>query len=243
MQHLESIFAGSYLKGDDSVPSVSPDVANLHAAALSAWTLLCTLLPAGNIRTFFNGRKGFPTLERLSELLLSPHLEVRLTAGEALAVIFELGREEEECFGEDFALVLVEKLRQLATDSHKYRAKKDRKQQRATFRDILAYIEDDEISDVKVKFGRELLELDTWVRRKRYDTFCNILGPGMNAHLSENDLLREIFQIEGPALQLQETASLKHEANERKHKRMVNAANDKARSIARGKHRDKRSDF
>lgn len=66
---------------------------------------------------------------------------MRLAAGEALATVFELGRAYNANFGEDFIPDLVDTLRQLATDSHKYRAKKDRKQQRATFRDILHYIE------------------------------------------------------------------------------------------------------
>lgn len=66
---------------------------------------------------------------------------MRLSAGEALAVVFEMGREFHDDFAEDLIPDLVEALRQLATDSHKYRAKKDRKQQRATFRDVLHYIE------------------------------------------------------------------------------------------------------
>lgn len=74
-------------------------------------------------------------------MLSSTNLEVRLAAGEALAMVFELGRECSDDFAEDFVPDLVSTLRQLATDSHKYRAKKDRKQQRATFRDILHYIE------------------------------------------------------------------------------------------------------
>lgn len=83
----------------------------------------------------------FRSLEQLSELLESPHLDVRMSAGEALALIFELGRMESDDFAEDFAMDLTDTLKQLATDSHKYRAKKDRKQQRATFRDILQFIE------------------------------------------------------------------------------------------------------
>lgn len=78
---------------------------------------------------------------QLSELLESSHLEVRLSAGEAIALIYELGREFSTDFQEDFTPELVETLRGLATDSHKYRAKKDRKQQRASFRDILRFIE------------------------------------------------------------------------------------------------------
>lgn len=80
-------------------------------------------------------------MERLRQLLESPHLEVRMSAGEALAVIFELGREHSDDYEQDWALDLIENLKELATDSNKFRAKKDRKQQRASFRDILRYIE------------------------------------------------------------------------------------------------------
>lgn len=81
------------------------------------------------------------SLNRIRELLQSPHLDVRISAGEALAVIFELGRDYSEDYEQDWALELIDILRDLATDSNKYRAKKDRKQQRASFRDILRYIE------------------------------------------------------------------------------------------------------
>lgn len=81
------------------------------------------------------------SLNRLRELLESPHLDVRLSAGEALAVIFELGRDFSCDYEQNWALDLAEILKELATDSNKYRAKKDRKQQRANFRDILRYIE------------------------------------------------------------------------------------------------------
>lgn len=52
-----------------------------------------------------------------------------------------------------------------------------------------------DISELQVKFGQECLILDTWVRRKQYDALCYILGPGINIHLSENELLRDIFQL------------------------------------------------
>lgn len=74
-------------------------------------------------------------------MLSSPGLEVRLNAGECLALAFQLGRDHSEMFGEEALPDLVEDMKQLATDSHKYRAKKDRKTQRATFRDILHYLE------------------------------------------------------------------------------------------------------
>lgn len=37
--------------------------------------------------------------------------------------------------------------------------------------------------------------LDSWSRRKQYDSLCHVLGSGLNIHLTENDLLRDIFQL------------------------------------------------
>lgn len=52
---------------------------------------------------------------------------------------------------------------------------------------------------MRVKFGKETLLLDTWTKRKQYETLCSGLGHGINIQLTENDLLRDIFEIEGPA--------------------------------------------
>jgi len=54
------------------------ETAALHAAALSGWTLLLTV-----------GGGGGSNVDRLAALLASPHLEVRVAAGEALAVLHE----------------------------------------------------------------------------------------------------------------------------------------------------------
>ncbi|KAI4460445.1 interferon-related developmental regulator [Holotrichia oblita] len=240
MQQFEYIFSGSYLKGTGSVPNISADLAILHSTALSAWTLLFTLMSPGDVYRMLDNGGGFnPSLTQLSELLKSGHLEVRMSAGEALATVFELGCDYQDDFGENLKDDLVEVLHQLATDSHKYRAKKDRKQQRATFRDVLHYIESGEVPELQIKFGQECLMLDSWLRRKQYDALCCILGPGINIHLSENDLLRDIFQL-GTKILINDI-SIQRQTKLERH--LVNAAAFKARTISRSKNRDKRSDF
>lgn len=74
-------------------------------------------------------------------MLQSPHLDVRMVAGEMIALILECGRSHDASFLEEFYPDLIDATKQLATDSHKYRAKRDRKTQRATFRDVLRYLE------------------------------------------------------------------------------------------------------
>ncbi|EFN65230.1 Interferon-related developmental regulator 1 [Camponotus floridanus] len=239
MQLLSSIFSGSYLKGNGAIANISTDVAALHAAAISSWTLLLTVITSADIYNLLaSGRTNsyMPSLNRLRELLESPHLDVRLSAGEALAVIFELGRDFSTDYEQDWALDLVEILKELATDSNKYRAKKDRKQQRANFRDILRYIEEDIVPEMHVRFGKEILYLEGWCTRTQYNACCRLLGPGINIHLAENQLLREIFHLGNkvlPPLVTVKTSKLE--------RTLMNAAAFKARTIQRNKSRDKRS--
>ncbi|KAJ8668077.1 hypothetical protein QAD02_009740 [Eretmocerus hayati] len=237
-QMLSNLFAGSYLKGNGALATVSSEMAVLHAAAISSWTLLLTIMAPSDVYNLFGSNTVnslMPSLDRLCELLQSPHLEVRLSAGEALAVIFELGRDYDEDYEQDWALDLVEVLKDLATDSNKYRAKKDRKQQRASFRDILRYIEEDIIPETQVKFGRETLYLEGWCARTQYNACCRLLGPGINVHLGENQLLREIFHLGNRVF---EPVSHKGSKLERT---LMNAAAFKARTIQRNRVRDKRS--
>lgn len=49
MQLLSSIFSGSYLKGNGAIANISTDVAALHAAAISSWTLLLTVMTSADI--------------------------------------------------------------------------------------------------------------------------------------------------------------------------------------------------
>ncbi|KAF4520348.1 hypothetical protein B566_EDAN009870 [Ephemera danica] len=255
MQVLEEIYSGSYFKGNGTVPTVPAEEAQLHASALASWSLLLTLLTPGDVYSHIYTERQVPAsyytgstymlceleiqiqLERLQELLESASLEVRMAAGESIAVLFELGRAFNEDFEEAQVEALCDILRQLATDSHKYRAKKDRKTQRSSFRDILHFIEDGKPLDIQVRFGKEMLLVDSWCKKKHYDAFCQVLGPGLNLHLAENDLLRDVFELgERPSLlngATQKTTKLE--------RHLMNAAAFKARTISRSKNRDKRS--
>ncbi|XP_017794120.1 PREDICTED: interferon-related developmental regulator 1-like [Habropoda laboriosa] len=239
VQLLSGIFSGSYLKGNGAIATISPEVAALHAAAISSWTLLLTVMASADVYNLLASDRTnsyMPSLNRLRELLQSPHLDVRLSAGEALAVIFELGRDFSCDYEQDWSLDLIEALKELATDSNKYRAKKDRKQQRANFRDILRYIEEDIVPEMHVKFGQEILYLEGWCARTQYNACCRLLGPGINIHLAENQLLREIFHLGNKVLPIplnQKTSKLE--------RTLMNAAAFKARTIQRNKNRDKRS--
>lgn len=67
---------------------------------------------------------------------------------------------------------------------------------------------------MQVRFGQEVLCLDSWCRRRQYDAMCQTLGSGLNLHLAENELLRDVFQL-GPKLILTDTHQLKQSKLER----------------------------
>lgn len=49
VQLLSGIFSGSYLKGNGAIANISTEIAALHAAAISSWTLLLTVMAPADI--------------------------------------------------------------------------------------------------------------------------------------------------------------------------------------------------
>ncbi|XP_058128195.1 interferon-related developmental regulator 2 [Anopheles ziemanni] len=237
MKTLQSIFTGSYLKGDNSPSNANAEAAALHSAALSAWALLLTLLPPSEVVTLATTGTGIiPSVHNLVGMLQSPHLDVRMVAGEIIALLFELGRHHDDEFLDDQLTDVIEATQKLATDAHKYRAKRDRKVQRATFRDVLHYLEEDVSPEISIKFGRETLLLNSWAIHHQYTCLRNALGFGMNVHLGENLFVREVLQL---GAKIDEPERLRKTV--KAEQRFLNAAAFKARTISRSKNRDKRS--
>ncbi|XP_074860951.1 interferon-related developmental regulator 2 isoform X3 [Carettochelys insculpta] len=233
---LEGIFGTSCLEEGSSVPAHhSPLLQTLHCCALQSWSLLLTICPSSQIRQILDNH-----LPKLPLLLSSEDVNLRIVAGETVALLFELAHElEEEFFYADTDL-LCAKLKALATDSNKYRAKTDRRKQRSIFRDVLRFIENGECHAESIKFGLECMYVDSWVRRRVYHAFKELLGSGVRHHLQNNELLREIFAL-GPPLAL-DAVALKASKISRFEKHLYNSAAFKARTKARSRVRDKRAD-
>lgn len=234
MERLFAIFSSSFAKGDGSMPNPSEQVAALHATCLQAWTLLLTAVNSSSSQLATEIAEE--TMDKVIELLDSPHLDIKLSAGETLAAMCEIIRaHNSDITPEDF-VELCEKLRDLMTDTQKSRGKKDMRQQRSNFREILAAIEEDETPNQIVKFGRERLALESWCRRRQYDAFCDVLGTGINVHLSENEVLRDIFNL-GAVIIHMDLPRVKRSDNS-----YENMIADKNRTKNMRKLRDKRAD-
>ena len=123
-------------------------------------------------------------LLKIFQLLESTDVELRITAGETIALMYELARDIDPQFdGEDIDCI-CETLKELATDSNKFRAKKDRRQQRSSFRDVLRAVEEGDAPSYSVRFGMEYISINSWTRKRQYDSLCHVLTIGMNVHLT-----------------------------------------------------------
>ncbi|KAM6925426.1 interferon-related developmental regulator 2 isoform 1-T1 [Xenentodon cancila] len=235
MALLESIFTSSYPNREGTLPTPKPGGPGLHTAALHAWSLLVTLCPASRLTVLLDHH-----LPKLQACLQSSDVNYRIAVGETIALLVELGREIDEEFEVEDSEGLCECLKGLATDGNKHRAKNDRRKQRSIFREVLHYIESEDFTEEKIRFGVESVYIDSWVRRRIYNAFKEILESGVRHHLQFNPLLRDIFGLGAPIIL--DAATTKANKISRFEKHLFNSAAFKARTKQRNKVRDKRAD-
>jgi hypothetical protein len=65
--------------------------------------------------------------------------------------------------------------------------------------DVFSFpLQDGSVPEKTIKIGLEELPLNSWAKLCQYNNFKEMLGSGMDTHLKQNDLLRDVFQM-GPA--------------------------------------------
>jgi len=232
MSILEGIFSASFSKPEWSLPAFPPEIQALHYSCLSAWSLLLTLHSSAEVH-----RMADSTISNLEGLLLSNDVDIRIAAGEAISLVLEFAYDHDEDYEPEGLDTLIDTIKELATDSNKSRSKKDRKEQRHIFRDILKGVEEGDPPTEKIKFGQETLLLDYWYKKTQYDWFSKVLASGTNHHLSSNYMLREVFELGAP-LPVFATPVGSRMTKTQRH--AANALAFKARTQSRGKKRDKR---
>ncbi|XP_075867363.1 interferon-related developmental regulator 1 isoform X3 [Nelusetta ayraudi] len=235
MECFENLFTRSYAKADGTSPSLNPQTSQLHTNALLSWALLLTICAASQLKDVL--RKHLPKLPKLLE---SEDVNMRIAAGETIALLFELARDMDCDFEFQDWDELCDKLNTLATDCNKHRAKTDKKKQRSVFRDVLKAVEEGEFQSETIRFGTERMTIDSWVRKRTYDAFREFVGSGMNYHLQGNEFIRDVFEL-GPPM-LVDSATMKAMKISRFERHLHNSAAFKARTKARSKCRDKRVD-
>uniref|UniRef100_A0A7N6FBQ5 Interferon-related developmental regulator 1 n=1 Tax=Anabas testudineus TaxID=64144 RepID=A0A7N6FBQ5_ANATE len=211
------------------------ETSQLHTNSLLSWALLLTICTPNQLKDILC--KHLPKLPRLLE---SEDVNMRIAAGETIALLFELARDVDSDFEFDDWDALCDKLNALATDCNKHRAKTDKRKQRSVFRDILKAVEEGDFQSEAIRFGTERMTIDSWVRKRTYDAFREFVGSGMNYHLQANEFIRDVFEL-GPPM-LVDSATMKAMKISRFERHLHNSAAFKARTKARSKFRDKRVD-
>lgn len=235
MSTLEDVFKMSYRnKASGALPQTSPLLSELSISCLDAWGLLLTRAPE-----YFVQDKAQSHISLLGDLLLSSDTELRIAAGEAIALLYDLNRYINEDFDESMedTEMLCEQLKELSTEGTKHKARNALRQQRARFRDILQTVQDGIVGEECKKVGRTEIVIDDWAMKVQYNAFCNALHPGINVHLQENVMLRDFFELGAPVT----AGSKPAQRMSKTQRKYYNSQADKARTVSRGKHRDKRS--
>lgn len=198
-------------KLSSNVVATKPSAAVI-TAVVSAWSFLLTTMNELKL----NPKHWQESISYLSSLLDKDDRSVRIAAGEALALIFEIGSVEKfsgEVKGsidvstpegskhrEGFSHVqglkgkIINKVRDLSSEAGgKGSAKKDLNSQRNLFRDILEFFEDGYSPENTVKIGGESLKTSSWYQMIQLNFLKRFLGGGFIKHMQENEFLQVVF--------------------------------------------------
>lgn len=233
----------------------------LRATALDCWALLSTTIQDVYIadRSDFHIGRGLVLLPLLKDCLETTNVELRCAAGECMALIHEarlnLGLHDEEAEnvtarryrqgswdGSEWE-VLMDEVKQLiselSVESGHHMSKRAKKQQRATFREFMATIVDDEAPCEVITFRGGTLTLNTWKEVVQLNFVRHCLQGGFQIQLVTNETLHEIFGANGQILNDVNSASLSQ-----LEKRLIMSKTSEASKVADrklNKQREKRS--
>ncbi|RKP14516.1 interferon-related developmental regulator-domain-containing protein [Piptocephalis cylindrospora] len=177
---------------------------------LTSWGFLLTSLEGegGSLRdvSWVEG-----SLEAHRAWLEHPSTEVRIAAGENIALILEMATmiEEEDEEGDEAGVErwargldviqdILPILHTLTRESAKHRSKKERSMQKSAFREVLEMVEEGQApTDRTITFHGTVYPVDTWIKGKRLQVFRSALGEGLTVHVGENELLLDMLGLAG----------------------------------------------
>ncbi|CAJ0565350.1 unnamed protein product, partial [Mesorhabditis spiculigera] len=165
--------------------------------------------------------------------------EIRIAAGEVLAFLYEYVDDAKPGFRFPNHNHVQEILETLLADSSKSKAKRDKRIQKFSLRQVQVFIDGGEFPSLKVKFStQESLELDSCAKKLLYDLCTDLLRGGMMQQLKENGLLRDYFSLGAPV-----QASGFEDKISKAERLGVHGAAAKYRHQVRSKQRDKRTAY
>lgn len=241
-------------------PKIGPNVATakpsppMITAMVSAWSFLLTTV--GGLA--LNPKSWQGSISYFSTLLDKDDRAVRIAAGEALALIFEVGSLEkfsvedkgssdrstdEANKSKDILHIqglrakVLNQVRSLSVEAGgKGSAKKDLNSQRNTFRDILEFLEEGYTPESSMKIGGDSLTTTTWCQLIQLNFLKHFLGGGFVKHMQENEFLHTVFGFT-PKKKMLSGIEHRISGTEKRMYKSPNSVANKARTQFRNKQR------
>uniref|UniRef100_A0A6M2F5C7 Interferon-related developmental regulator N-terminal domain-containing protein n=1 Tax=Populus davidiana TaxID=266767 RepID=A0A6M2F5C7_9ROSI len=181
-------------------------------AVVSAWAFLLTTMDGCSL----NSKDWQESISYLSTLLDKDDRSVRISAGEALALIFETGSIEkfaaENKTPRDGSVLegnksregythilglkskILNQVRSLSAEAGgKGSTKKDLNSQRNLFKDVLEFLEDGFTPEISMKICGDSLQTSTWSELIQLNFLKHFLGGGFVKHMQDNEFLHDVF--------------------------------------------------
>ncbi|XP_039050095.1 interferon-related developmental regulator 1-like isoform X1 [Hibiscus syriacus] len=208
---MQIMWQSVHPKLGSNVVTVKPSAVAI-TATVSAWSFLLTTMDGWRL----SPKLWQESIAYLSTLLDKDDRSVRIAAGEALAVIFEMGSLEKfsaEVKGSNNGSItegnkskegflhiqglrgnILNQVRDLSVEAGgKGSAKKDLNNQRNFFKDVLEFLEDGYCPETSMKIGRDSLQTSTWSQLIQLNFLRHFLGGGFTKHMQENEFLQDVF--------------------------------------------------
>ncbi|CAI9786274.1 unnamed protein product [Fraxinus pennsylvanica] len=202
-----------HLESDDNVVAKKHSSAVL-SAAISAWSLLLTTVDGWNIN--YNYWKG--GISVFLDLLQVDEPSVCIAAGEALALICEVGFLEKSVFDTHSADIGTDEkendlLKQYSSmkelqekvsrhvrshfqqTANKSSASNSLNERHKFCRDLLNVLEDGCFCKTALKIGKQSLEINSWSQLLQVNFLKHILRRGFVKHMLENEFLHDVFNF------------------------------------------------
>ncbi|KAH6781121.1 interferon-related developmental regulator family protein / IFRD protein family [Perilla frutescens var. hirtella] len=198
-------------------PKLGPNVATSKASpaviamVVSAWSFLLTTMH----KWALNPKSWQESISFFSTLLEKDDRALRMAAGEALALIFEVGSLDKFCgetrdspdpsideendsrqlmYLHGLRTKVLGQVRSLSAEAGgKGAAKKDLNSQRNTFRDILDFLENASTPEASIKIGGDSLNTSSWAKLIQLNFLKHFIGGGFVKHMQENQFLHDVF--------------------------------------------------
>ena len=204
----ESIICGGGGDGSDGGLPIDVEVTeDLKVQAVQSWCLLtvsvddCELVERSQDRLF----------EALTELLEDPTFELKVAAGEALALLWaSAARLSPEADRHALCGMLsndsrcghaaLTGLQALAKESSKHMKKKDRKEQRSAFREVAAYILEGADPEEHVRFLGADFKATSFLQLRLLSDLRRVLGDCFERGLSVYPVMADVLGIDPSSL-------------------------------------------